>query len=99
VAWRRVVLDEAHAIANPRTKQSRAALALPAQLRWVVTGTPLQNKLEDLFAPFAFLRVRCPRPPLSLSLSLSLSRSVPTRSVNLVRERERERVHATGGSA
>ncbi|EKX46055.1 hypothetical protein GUITHDRAFT_70888 [Guillardia theta CCMP2712] len=55
--WRRVVLDEGHVICNPKAKQSRAVLQLNAERRWVVTGTPLQNKLDDLYSLFAFLQI------------------------------------------
>ena len=57
VHWRRVVLDEAHVIANPKAKQSKAVMLLQADRRWVVTGTPLQNKMDDLMTLFSFLRV------------------------------------------
>eukprot|EP00897_Mesotaenium_endlicherianum_P006370 jgi/Mesen1/5761/ME000292S04834 len=44
VKWLRVVLDEAHYIKTLGSRQTRAALALTAERRWVVTGTPIQNK-------------------------------------------------------
>ncbi|KAF2999031.1 hypothetical protein E8E13_008323 [Curvularia kusanoi] len=57
INWFRIVLDEAHTIRNP-TAQSRATIALPGQRRWAVTGTPVQNRLEDLGALFSFIKLR-----------------------------------------
>ncbi|CAM9686210.1 unnamed protein product [Ascophyllum nodosum] len=56
IRWRRVILDEAHSIRNTTTKQSRACLFLEAERRWAVTGTPIQNSLDDVAALLAFLR-------------------------------------------
>ncbi|RUS33812.1 SNF2 superfamily RAD5 protein [Jimgerdemannia flammicorona] len=56
VEFWRVVLDEAHQIKVRTTKTARSCFALEAQRRWVVTGTPIQNKLEDLFSLAHFLR-------------------------------------------
>ncbi|KAF2116188.1 SNF2 family N-terminal domain-containing protein [Lophiotrema nucula] len=57
IEWFRVVLDEAHVIRNPSTKQFRAISSLAAHLRWCLTGTPIQNGVEDLGAIVKFLRV------------------------------------------
>ncbi|KAF9387285.1 hypothetical protein BGX21_000615 [Mortierella sp. AD011] len=57
VDWFRVVLDEAHIIKEVNTVQSKAAAALTAERRWCLTGTPVQNKLDDLFALVKFLRM------------------------------------------
>jgi superfamily II DNA or RNA helicase len=54
VGWHRVVLDEAQAIKNPDTRAARAARALPATYRLVVTGTPVENHLGDLWSLMAF---------------------------------------------
>ena len=54
----RVVLDEAHMIREQSTRQSQAICALSAQRRWAVTGTPVQNRLDDLGALIKFLRVK-----------------------------------------
>jgi SNF2 domain-containing protein/SNF2 helicase protein/helicase-like protein len=53
--WRLAVLDEAQAIKNPTTKQSRAAKRLDAQARIVLTGTPIENRLADLWSLFDFV--------------------------------------------
>jgi hypothetical protein len=53
--WRLVVLDEAQAIKNPNTKQTRAAKALKAPARIALTGTPVENHLGDLWSIFDFI--------------------------------------------
>ncbi|MCP4644089.1 MAG: DEAD/DEAH box helicase [bacterium] len=53
--WRMVILDEAQAIKNPGTRQSRAARKLSAHARIVLTGTPVENRLSDLWSLFDFV--------------------------------------------
>lgn len=53
----RIVLDEAHAIREQNAAQSQAIFQLEAQRRWSVTGTPIQNRLEDLGSVTRFLRL------------------------------------------
>jgi len=53
--WRRLILDEAQAIKNAQTRQSKAVKALPAQARIMLTGTPVENHLGDLWSLFDFL--------------------------------------------
>ncbi|KAI8899813.1 SNF2 family N-terminal domain-containing protein [Globomyces pollinis-pini] len=55
--WFRVVLDEAHLIKEKSTKAAKACYSLEACNRWCVTGTPIINKLEDLYSIIRFLRV------------------------------------------
>ncbi|KAL9110915.1 MAG: hypothetical protein Q9227_004530 [Pyrenula ochraceoflavens] len=58
ISWFRIVLDEAHIIRRPATKLNRAVSELSANSRWCLTGTPIQNRLEDIGALFAFVRAR-----------------------------------------
>jgi non-specific serine/threonine protein kinase len=53
--WRYVVLDEAQAIKNPSAKQTRAVKALHARWRLALTGTPVENRVGDLWSIFDFL--------------------------------------------
>lgn len=53
--WRRVVLDEAQNIKNPLAKQTKAILKLDAKHRLALTGTPVENRLLDLWSIFNFL--------------------------------------------
>eukprot|EP00957_Ditylum_brightwellii_P013953 1052891-Ditylum_brightwellii.AAC.1 len=54
--WDRVILDEAHNIKNPSTAVSRGCCAINASRRWCVTGTPVQNSLQDVFGLLKFLK-------------------------------------------
>lgn len=53
----RIILDEAHSIKNRQSKTAKACYELAALHRWVLTGTPIVNRLEDLFSLVHFLRV------------------------------------------
>lgn len=54
-AWSLLILDEAQAIKNPGIKQTKALKSLNAQVRIAMTGTPIENKLSDLWSIFDFL--------------------------------------------
>lgn len=53
----RVILDEAHFVKNRLSKTAKACYELKAIHRWVLTGTPIVNRLEDLFSLVHFLKV------------------------------------------
>ncbi|SJM90166.1 DEAD/DEAH box helicase [Crenothrix polyspora] len=53
--WRRIVLDEAQNIKNPVAAQTKAILKLNADSRLALTGTPVENRLMDLWSIFNFL--------------------------------------------
>ncbi|MFV0336752.1 MAG: SNF2-related protein [Chthoniobacterales bacterium] len=51
-----IILDEAQHIKNPDSQNARAACALQAQSRFILTGTPVENSIRDLWSLFAFLQ-------------------------------------------
>ena len=53
--WDYLILDEAQAIKNPATKQTRTVKKLHATNRIIMTGTPVENRLSDLWSLFDFL--------------------------------------------
>ncbi|KAL5381591.1 hypothetical protein DPSP01_007040 [Paraphaeosphaeria sporulosa] len=55
--WYRVILDEAQCIKNRSTLTSKAAAAIQAELRLCMTGTPMQNSVEELYPHIRFLRI------------------------------------------
>lgn len=57
VPWKIAVLDEAQAIKNPAARQTKAVKRLKADSRIALTGTPVENRLSDLWSLFDFL---CP---------------------------------------
>ncbi len=55
ISWDSVVVDEGQEIRNPDTELARAAYALPARFRVSLTGTPIENRLVDLWSQLHFL--------------------------------------------
>jgi SNF2 family DNA or RNA helicase len=55
IAWNVVVLDEAQAIKNPDSQRARAACQLPAAHHVAMTGTPIENRLDELWSLFRFV--------------------------------------------
>ncbi|GAB1475746.1 hypothetical protein MASR2M70_05780 [Bacillota bacterium] len=53
--WDTVIIDEAQAIKNPGTKQTKAVKQLKADFRIAMTGTPVENRLSDLWSIFDFV--------------------------------------------
>jgi SNF2 family DNA or RNA helicase len=54
-AWHLVVVDEAQAIKNPNARQTRTVKGLKAHARFALTGTPIENRLGDLWSIFDFV--------------------------------------------
>ena len=55
IPWQLAILDEAQAIKNPGTKQTRTVKQIQAKARIAVTGTPVENRLGDLWSIFDFI--------------------------------------------
>ena len=55
VQWTTTVLDEAQAIKNFKAKRTKAALDLKSEFKLITTGTPVENRLSELWALFSFL--------------------------------------------
>jgi non-specific serine/threonine protein kinase len=54
-SWRIIIIDEAQAIKNPTAKQTRLVKGLKAETRIALTGTPIENRLGDLWSIFDFV--------------------------------------------
>ncbi len=55
IPWRHLILDEAQAIKNPGSAQTRQVKALQAEWRLALSGTPIENRMGDLWSIFDFL--------------------------------------------
>jgi SNF2 family DNA or RNA helicase len=65
MSWRRVVLDEAQAVKNAATRAAVAVRSLPSPNRFAVTGTPVENRLGDLWSLMEFANPGLLGPPAS----------------------------------
>ena len=86
VAWRRIVLDEAHNIKDRACSTAKAVFALNSQYKWALSGTPLQNRVSASSSPLR-LRLRfnillCIRD-VKLDLSAVLKMSCSTQCTPL----------------
>ena len=57
VSWFRVILDEAHIIKDRSTSTAKAIFHLTSLYKWCLTGTPLQNRVGELYSLIRFLRI------------------------------------------
>ena len=73
IDWHRVVLDEAQFIKNRTTKASISCATLSSAKRWCLTGTPIQNNVDELYSLLRFLRIQ----PLSEYATFKKTISIP----------------------
>lgn len=57
IKWKRVILDEAHRIKNHTTKANKVICSIRSKYRIAITGTPIQNSLNDFYSLVKFLRL------------------------------------------
>lgn len=57
VFWNRIIFDEAHHLRNSKTTRYISARLLPSKIRWLVSGTPVQNKKQDFYSLCALIRL------------------------------------------
>jgi SNF2 family DNA or RNA helicase len=56
IKWYRIVLDEAQAIKNHKSLTAVSCCALSSKHRWAISGTPLQNGIEEFYSLFKFIK-------------------------------------------
>lgn len=57
VKWERIILDEAHYIKDRRCNTTKAVLALESSYKWALSGTPLQNRVGEIYSLVRFLQI------------------------------------------
>lgn len=88
IEFDRVILDEAHFIKDSRSNTSTAITHLKAKYRWGLTGTPVQNRVGDLFSLVKFLRLD--------PYSFYFCKKCPCKSMYWLRYNEKQEYHSRG---
>lgn len=57
VKWSRIIFDEAHHMRNKVTHCYKSAMSLQSDIKWLITGTPIQNHINDLYSLFDVLDI------------------------------------------
>jgi len=55
IEWSRIIFDEAHHMRNRKTQKYTSSMKLNSQIKWCITGTPIQNRINDLVSLFTIL--------------------------------------------
>lgn len=70
----RLICDEAHTFRNHRTKLFKNLQSIPAKNKWLMTGTPIQNKVKDLINLFTFIGITCTKQNIKDKISTHILR-------------------------
>lgn len=57
ISWSRVICDEAHHMRNRKSKIKNAVINLKTEIMWLISGTPIQNHINDLYSLFEVLKI------------------------------------------
>jgi SNF2 family DNA or RNA helicase len=58
IKWNRLIFDEAHHLRNKRTERYSSCEKIKAETKWLISGTPIQNKISDLYNLFRIIGVK-----------------------------------------
>jgi SNF2 family DNA or RNA helicase len=92
--WDRIVVDEAHKLVNPYTDISYGMRQIHAEVRWVLTGTPIVNSQRDMASLSAFLGI--PTNP-GYRWSNAMTHMIPIMMLHRTLDELRRRSEAAGG--
>ena len=70
----RLICDEAHVFRNHKTKLFRKLQEISAKKKWLMTGTPIQNKLKDLINLLSFVGIHCTKSNIEEQIQIHLLR-------------------------
>lgn len=82
IKWDRIILDEGHYIRNPKTKIFKMACKFRTTYRWILTGTPIQNKIKDIASLFNFIGI--PQTKIQDNIDNLISRYVLRRTKEIL---------------
>lgn len=57
ISWSRVICDEAHHMRSRKSKIKKAVINLKTEIMWLISGTPIQNRINDLYSLFEVLKI------------------------------------------
>lgn len=80
IKWDRVIYDEAHHLRNGNTCINKGALLVKADITWLMTGTPIQNGVKDLYSLYQLLGFTNIKPNLELLIQTHMLRRTKERA-------------------